>query len=343
MNCLAIGDLKVTSEIFDKILEGCSLFDRYESIEWHAEKDGVDWRNVVRRVETMGYRSYDPPDGLAERMKNVEILFVHLCPVSEKVMDAAPKLKYIMTVRGGVENIDVQAARKRGISIINCPAHNAVAVAEYTIGLIISEMRNITRADRALRDGMWREQYPNSQKIRELSDACVGLAGLGTIGLLVAKYLKAFGTKVLAYDPCLDAGTARENGIIPVTMQELLERADIVSLHARIPAGSPPIIGEEELRKMKPTAYLINTARAALVDMEALENALKTGEIMGAAIDVFPQEPVDKEEPLLKIDSVTVTNHRGGDTYNSYAMAPALLVKQLREYLETGKGKCIIH
>ncbi|MGI6776467.1 MAG: 2-hydroxyacid dehydrogenase [Acetivibrionales bacterium] len=342
MRCLAIGDTLLSNEHFDMVLKNCGLFEKYRSILWKEGQSRSQFREVIRRLETLGSRAYIPSDEIFNAIQDVEVLFIHYHPVPGELIEAAPDLKYILSARGGVENIDIAAAKERGITIINCPAHNAVAVAEYTIGLIISEMRNISRADASLRKGIWRESYPNAERIGELSDAVVGLIGFGTIGRLVAERLRAFGTTVLVYDPYVSASEIEAEGCKAVTMEVLLKTADVVSLHGRIPNGAPPLISAKELSIMKPTSYLINTARAVLVDMDALYDALKNRKIMGAAIDVFPKEPLPENYPFLKLDNCTITNHRGGDTYNSYAKAPVLLLKQFKELLDTGKTRFMI-
>ena len=276
------------------------------------------------------------------RPVNAEVLFVHLFPVPEALMEAAPKLKYILSARGGLENIDVEAAKKRGISIINCPAHNAYAVAEYTIGLIIAETRNIGRADIALSEGVWRERYPNSKAIPELRSLTIGIVGFGTIGRLVAERLKVFGCKILVQDPYVSKQDVEALGCERVDMPELLSKADVITLHGRIPAGAPALIGKDEFKQMKKTAYLINTARAVLVDTDALADALRNHEIMGAAVDVYPTEPLPEDFPLLHLDNITLTNHRGGDTIDSYIKAPEMLCDQLQELLEKGTTRFLV-
>jgi D-3-phosphoglycerate dehydrogenase len=339
MNCLAVADRLLTSKDWDVVLKDCNLFSAYRSITWDEGTTRADFRNVIRRLEVYGSLAYEPSSAVFEAIKETDILFVHQHPVPSRLMDAAPCLKYIISARGGVENIDIAAAKQRGITVINCPAHNAVAVAEYTIGLMICEMRNITRADRALRSGVWREDFPNSDYIGELSDAVVGIVGFGTIGKLVVQRLVPFGTRIIACDPYVNVDDIRECGVEKTELDKLLETADIISLHGRIPPGAPPLIGRRELGLMKSTAYLINTARAALVDMRALQEAVKQRRVMGAAVDVFPAEPIPKDDPLLQLDEITLTNHRGGDTYNCFAKAPVLLLELLREYLATGETK----
>lgn len=339
MKCLVIADMFIPQCIFDDALKSCDLFDEYKSIEWQVNTGRTNWRNMVRKLETCGYTAFEPSKEMYDAITHADVLIVHQHPVPATLMDAAVNLKYILTVRGGVENIDVEAAKKRDIVVINCPTHNAIAVAEYTLGLMVCETRNITRADRALREGTWRENYPNSARIEELCDTTVGLIGFGTIGALVADRLQSFGSRIVAYDPYVGKEAMKRHNVEKVELETLLKTSDIVSMHGRIETGASPVIGEKELNMMKTSSYLINTARAALVDMEALKRALKGKKIMGAAIDVFVKEPLKDNDSLLGIDSITITNHRGGDTYGSYANAPLLLVEQFREYLKTGNTK----
>ena len=170
----------------------------------------------------------------------------------------------------------------------------------------------------------------------------VGLIGFGAIGQLVAQRLQPFGCSIMVHDPYLDASVIEQLGCIAVDKKTLLEESDIVSLHGRIGPNDPPIIGREELRLMKPVSYLINTARAVLVDMPALEEALQNGSIMGAAIDVFPKEPLTKEDAVVQLDNCTLTNHRGGGTLDSYERSPELLLEQLQEAVQTGHTKYMI-
>ncbi len=331
LSCLAIGDFLLPSKAFDNVRKGYGLFTLFRSIDWRQGLDGsrAQFRDVVRRIETHGSRAYDIQSDILEGIEEVEVLFIHLCPVPGELLDRAGKLKYILTARGGLENIDVATAKKRNITIINCLEHNALAVAEYTVGLIISEMRNIARSYLALKRGTWQEYYDNTAAIPELSDSAVGLIGFGTIGKLVAKRILSFESKVLVCDPYVDSVFIEAMGCIPVNKEELLKNCDVVSLHGRLPKDAPPLIGPEELSLMKPNALLINTARAALIDMNALYEALKRKQIMGAALDVFPVEPLPEDYRFLKLDNVTLTNHRGGDTLNSYVKAPGLLLKKL--------------
>ena len=341
--CVAVGDMFIHEEDFRRALEKSSLFQTCRYLSWKEDAQRPQARKIIRNIETKGSTAYPPDQALAEEIQDADAVFVHLCPVGRELIEKAKHLKYILTCRGGVENIDMEEAKERGIQVINCPSHNAYAVAEYTIGLMLCETRNIARADRALKNGEWREQYPNSGRIREMRSQTIGLIGFGTIGRLVAERLTGFGSRILIYDPYVDPKEAEKKGCISVTKEKLLQEADIVSLHGRIQPGEPPLIGAKELEIMKEDAYLINTARAALVDMDALYQALKEGKIKGAAVDVFPVEPVPADDPLVKMDCVTAGNHRGGDTLESYTMAPEAVMAQLEDRLksfEKGEKKC---
>lgn len=342
MKCLAIGDMFISAKCFEKALADSALFEEYHCLSWKEDEDRKTARETIRRIETKGAQAFPLEPAIYEAVQEAEVIFVHLCPVPRALMEKAHNLKYIVTARGGVENIDMAAAHEMEIPVIHCPAHNAYAVAEYCIGLMLCEMRNIARSDRSLRQGIWREQFPNSGKIIEMRSATVGLIGFGAIGRLVAERLAVFGCRILINDPYVPEEEIRMAGCLPVSKEELLKQADVVSLHGRIAAGDPPIIGKEEFQKMKPEAYLINTARAMLLDMEALYFALKEKQIRGAAVDVFPVEPLPEGEKLLELDNLTLTNHRGGDTVDSYIKTPELLVKQLKELLATGHTRYLI-
>ena len=324
----------IPSIYFRRELEKSSIIDEFICKSWKENSSKDDFREVIRKIETQGACAFEVEDEITELMKKADVIFVHECPVSKEVIKEAENLKYILSCRGGVENIDMEAAKEKGVKVINCPSHNAYAVAEYTIGMILNELRNITRSCTALKNGEWREKYQNSEILTELRSQTIGIIGFGTIGRLVIERLKGFHPTILVNDPFADEDKIREEGCEPVTKEELLKRSDVVTIHARINAGDPPIIGKEEFGQMKETAYLINTARAVAVDMKELYHALSEHKIMGAAIDVFPTEPVTKDEPLLKLDNITVTNHQGGATVESYVKAPEMVLDMLKHSLE---------
>lgn len=330
MKLTAVADAFIGQEDYRA---ACAQYPEFTLIgtPFFGVEDRTAMRETVRRIETGGPTACQPPEALWDLIEETEVLMVHLCPVSEALLARAKNLKLILTNRGGTENIDVAAATARGIPVLSNPAHNANAVAEYTIGLIFSEMRNIGRAHAALKAGEWRERFPNSGNIRELRGQTVGLIGFGTIARLTARKLQGFDCTVLVSDPYVPADDPEliQYNCRKVELNELLAASDVVSLHAR--SSGKPLLGEAELAQMKPSAYLINTARAHLIDYAALARVLAAGQLRGAALDVFEAEPVPADHPLLALDNVTLTNHRGGDTVNSYADSPAMLFDEARK------------
>lgn len=332
-----VADHFMSEAFYRKTFEEFKGFELI-GVSYFGAHSREEMRAMVDVIEKVGAESYAPPQELYNHIKEAEVLVVHLCPVSKKLMEAAPHLKYILTNRGGLENIDVEAAKELGIHIINNPAHNSNAVAELTLCLMICETRNVARANKGLKDGIWREDYPNFGRVFELRGQTVGLIGFGNIGRLVAEKLMPFGTKVITTDPALtpdDPDLARFR-VELVDLDTLLKRSDIVSLHARS-LQKELILGEREFNLMKPTATFINTARAYMVDYDALAKVLEEKRINGAALEVFPHEPIPQNSPFLKLDNVTLTNHRGGDTVNCYSDSTASLLTMLTEWLEQDK------
>ena len=297
-----------------------------------------EMREMVDRLEKGGPYVFEPPAELYDSIKDADVLMVHLCPVPRSLLEAAGKLKYILTNRGGLENIDLAAAHELGIPVLNNPAHNGNAVAELTVCLMICETRNVTRAHYSMKNGEWREAFPNVGRVFELRGKTIGLVGFGTIGRLVAEKLQTWNVRILATDPNVSADDPdlARLGVSLVDPDTLYSESDIVSVHART-EKKERIIGKHELDLMKPTATFINTARAYLVDYDYLEEVLREKRITGAALEVFPHEPLSKDDPLVLLDNVTLTNHRGGDTVNCYSDSPEYLVRAMLELTENGK------
>ena len=338
MKGLVVGDYLIPTEILEKVFNGDGIekyVDSYEKTDF-VVKTRADIRNVWRQLELHGPSGVPYPETLPALIKDAEVIAVHICPISKEVLDMAPNLKLIISARGGLENIDVQEATKRGIPVIHTPNHNSNAVAEYTIGLMLAETRNIARSYMALRQGEWKEFYPNSSFIPELTELKIGIIGFGQNGQLVAEKLRSFDTTILICDPFVPDDVIAKEGFTPMKMDDLLAEADIISLHVRLTPQTEKMIGESEFRKMKKSAYFINTARSGLVDTDAMVKALSGKWIQGAAIDVFDTEPLPAGSPLTKLDNLLPTNHRAGDTRASYWNAPNLMRKQALIYFEGG-------
>lgn len=308
------------------------------SVPYFGSRSRNEMRAIVDRLEREGAYSFPPPAELYEAIGDADVLMVHLCPIPRDLMEAAPKLKYILTNRGGLENIDLEAAHELGIPVLHNPAHNGNAVAELTVCLMICETRNVARAHYAMKNGEWRESFPNVGRVFELRGKTVGLVGFGTIGRLVSEKLQPFNVNILATDPFVSPGDpdlARWN-VRLVDPDTLFSQSDIVSVHART-EKKEQIIGKHELDLMKPTATFINTARAYLVDYDYLAEVLRENRITGAALEVFPHEPLGRDDPFVTLDNVTLTNHRGGDTVNCYSDSPEYLIRAMLDLIEKGK------
>ncbi|MFZ5673908.1 MAG: 2-hydroxyacid dehydrogenase [Pseudomonadota bacterium] len=284
-------------------------------------------------------------DGLKEYMggaddtvaliDGAEILVTHLAPLSAGIMDRCPTLKFVVVSRGGPVNIDMKAARARGITVVNTPGRNASAVAEFTIGAILAETRLITRGHDALRRGEWRgDLYRADRTGEELSEMTVGVVGYGEIGMRVVRLLKVFGCRILVADPYvqLTAGDLAD-GVEQVSLDQLLAQSDVVTLHPRVTKETEKLINAETLAQMKPTAILINTARGPLVDYDALYQAMAGGHLRGAMLETFAIEPVPADWPLLKLENVTLTPHIAGASVRTVTYAAGLAAEEVRRYL----------
>ena len=275
------------------------------------------------------------PDEVAAFVGDAEILVDHLAPVTRPMLERLPKLRLIAVSRGGPVNIDMAAARDRGLRVVGTPGRNASAVAEFTIGMILAETRQIRAGHVALAEGVWRgDLYRADRTGDELSALTVGIVGYGHIGTRVVRLLKAFGCRILVCDPyvALDAHD-RADGVVQVRLDDLLRCSDVVSLHARVTAETTGFIGAPQFALMKDGAYFINTARGPLVDYDALYAALVSGRLRGAGLETFAIEPAPPDWPLLKLDTVTFTPHIAGASRQTVQQAAAMIAEEVRRYL----------
>ncbi|MGR3766606.1 2-hydroxyacid dehydrogenase [Pseudooceanicola nanhaiensis] len=264
-----------------------------------------------------------------------DLLVTHLAPLSRSMFGQLPKLKFVAVSRGGPVNIDMAAARERGVVVVNTPGRNASAVAEFTLGAILAETRNISRGHDALRGGDWRgDLYRADTTGRELSEMTVGVVGYGAIGTRVVKLLKAFGCRVLVADPYVQLSyqDARD-GVELVALERLLAESDVVTLHARVTEETTGFMDAAALARMKSDATLINTARGPLLDYDALTEALGRGHLRGAMLETFAVEPVPDDWPLLKLPNVTLTPHIAGASLKTVKIAADQAAEEVRRYL----------
>ncbi len=253
-----------------------------------------------------------PREKLLPELASADALLVRSATkVDRELLEAAPRLSVIGRAGVGVDNVDVPAATARGVLVINAPTANVVSAVEHTFALLFALLRRIPAASSSMAAGRWEKpKFVGT----ELSGKTLGIVGLGQVGSRVAARARAFEAKIVGYDPYLPPGRARELGVEPLALAELLEAADIVTLHATATEGGKAILGREELGRMKKGAILLNVARGKLVDREALHEALVSGHLAGAALDVFDPEPPDPNDPLLKLSNVVATPHLGAST-----------------------------
>jgi len=272
----------------------------------------------------------------------VKILVSEYIPINAAVMDRSPGLKGIIAYGAGYDHVDLGEAVKRGIKVCNCRGENAQAVAELTFALLLSLMRGVHRADTWVRRGEWPgagRKLPEWTLGGELLNKTLGLVGVGQIGSRVAKIAAGFGMKVLAYDPFLENFLS---GIVPISLEEILALADIISLHVPFSPKTEKMIDGRALERMKPGAVLINTSRGKVIDEVALVEALETGKIKGAALDVFADEPIGWDHPFVKMDRVVLTPHMGALTREAGERLAAAVARQARDILEGRPPECLI-
>lgn len=271
------------------------------------------------------------PDELRALLPLAEALIVRSeTKVTAALMDAAPRLVVVGRAGVGVDNIDVAAATARGIYVVNAPFGNVGAAAEHTLALALALLRNITAADASIRRGEWtRAAFIG----HELRGKTLGLVGIGRVGGLVARRAAAFEMRVIAHDPFASEGLARAVGAELVTLEDLLRDADVISLHTPLTEKTRGLIGTDALARMKPTAILVNCARGEIVDVDALAEALTGGVIAGAALDVFPAEPIPADAPIRRAPHTLLTPHIAGSTAEAQTNVAVDVAKQILEVL----------
>lgn len=273
------------------------------------------------------------PGQLPAELADADALIVRSAVQADAaLLAAAPKLRIIGRAGVGVDNIDAAEATRRGIVVMNTPGANAVAVAELTLGLMISMCRSIPRANATMHAARWEKK---SLQGSELRNKTLGIIGLGRIGLEVARRAQAFGMDVIGYDPFIAPVIARENNVALLSLDEVLSSSNFLSLHVGLTPQTEGLINERSLAQMKPGVRIINCARGELIVDEALAEALKSGHVAGAALDVFRNEPL-KDSPYFGIDSILLSPHIAGSTDEAQEAIGIQLANQVRDYLKLG-------
>lgn len=270
---------------------------------------------------------------LADELADADALVVRSAVQADAaLLEHAPKLRVIGRAGVGVDNIDTDAATRKGIVVMNTPGANAVAVAELTIGLMIAMGRKINAANTSLHAGKWDKK---SLQGTELRGKTLGIVGLGRIGLEVARRARAFGMDVIGYDPFIAPVIARENEVTLVSIDDIFKESDYLTLHVGLTSQTEGLINRQSIAIMKPGIRIVNCARGELIVEEALAEALATGKVAGAALDVFHQEPL-KDSPFFALSNCLLSPHIGGATDEAQEAIGIQLARQVRDYLKLG-------
>lgn len=293
---------------------------------------------------------YRDPEEYIEKIKKekINVLITEGDFIDEEVLNACD-IKIIGVCRGYPDNVDMELAKKKKIPVFFTPDRNSDAVADMTIALMLAQLRHFTKIERLLKSGSFFVDTGEDLAMLyrtfrgwELGSRTVGIIGLGGVGFRVAKRLRyGFGCKILVYDPYIKDDKIKEIQGKKVDLKTLLKESDIITLHAKATDETVDMIGEKEIALMKKSAIFINTARAALVDEDALFKALKEKKIAGAGLDVFGVEPVDSDNIFLELDNVTVTPHAGGSTFDSEINQSIMIAEDIQAFLEGKKLKYI--
>lgn len=296
-------------------------------------------------------------DELVDLASDADMIITSYDDITKRVIDSAPKLKLIACTRATPVNVDVNYAKEKGIKVIYTPGRNSDSTAEHTIALMLSIARKIPMAYKALKEGKFTSDTSAKDAVKEglkedvvwgfdsnspyvvfkgtqLFGKTLGIIGYGSIGRRVGDIASAMGMNLLVYDPYVPDIDVNRVGRQKVDLETLLKESDFVSVHLKVTPETRGMIGEKAFKLMKPTAYFINCARAAVVDEEALIEALRNKEIAGAALDVFEKEPIYKNHPFItELDNVVITPHIAGATYEVLSNHTEMIIQEIRRFL----------
>jgi D-3-phosphoglycerate dehydrogenase len=298
-----------------------------------AEKMSASAVDVLREPDWVVVTPDQLDGGLETHLESADALIVRSAvQVNAKLLAKAPKLRVIGRAGVGVDNIELEPATRHGIAVMNTPGANAVAVAEHTMAMMLAMARHLCRANELTHAGKWEKK---SLQGTELRGKTLGIVGLGKIGMEVARRARGFAMTVVAHDPFVSTAVAKEQGIQLTGLDDVYAAADYLTLHVGLTPQTTGMINAESLKKMKRGVRLVNCARGELVDESALADALKQGQVAGAALDVFAEEPL-RNSPLAAMNNVVLTPHIGGSTYEAQEAVGYQIALQVKEYLKHG-------
>ncbi len=291
---------------------------------------------AIEQLKEPGWTVLSPDqlDGrLQEHLETADALIVRSAVQADAaLLEHARQLRVIGRAGVGVDNIDLDAATRKGIAVMNTPGANAVAVAEQTLAMMLAMARHLCRADALMHAGRWEKK---SLQGTELRGKTLGIVGLGRVGLEVARRARAFGMTLVAHDPFVSVAIAKEQGIALAELDQLYATADYITLHVGLTPQTAGMVNHSSIAKMKKGARLVNCARGELVNESHLIEALQQGQLAAAALDVFNEEPL-KDSPLLTMENVILTPHIGGSTYEAQEAVGVQIAQQVKEYLKHG-------
>lgn len=296
--------------------------------------DGGDYRSVARRIEEEGPDWVVYSEEYLKVIEDCEILVIMYNGVNKTLLNRAKNLKYIAVMRSGLENVDIEECRRRGIKVSNCPGKVSEPVSEMACTMILDMMRSVTAVNKNWKPG---DGFHAVESSRLSYETTVGIVGFGIIGKKVAKKLSGFDFHFLAYDPYAKKEDAEKLGVKLVSLEELMSTSDIITVHARLLPSTENLIDEKEIALMKPNACLINTARAGLVNEDALIEALKGGKIRGAALDVFKEEPLSDDHILHKLNNTVLTPHMAGNAGDVMLLSVKMMMEEVIRYMSGEK------
>lgn len=338
-------------ELYERFCEFCNESEQQcfrDLIVDYAQDTNIkrlcdNFESYVQRMEHEGPEWTTPDDEVLEKIKDADILLTEWGAIGSKVIGVAQRLKMIATIRSGCENINVDYARSKGISVSISPSRLANSVADMTVALMLSECRGLLRRNLRYNAGKWVEEKYNDCCHAAMCNLKIGLVGYGGIARTVARRLvNGFGCEVFAYETITPREKLLSDGVIPLEYDELCRRCDIISIHARLVPETERMFGEKQFALMKPNAIFINTARAGLVDEEALIDALQSGKIRGAGLDVYSVEPLPLDSPLLQMDNVTLMPHSAGITNDIIQNSLKIITAEIERFLKGEKLEFVV-
>jgi D-3-phosphoglycerate dehydrogenase len=331
MKILVVADQYMPSSVFERAL---APFAAEHELRFFQVRDGNGF--VPKTPSERAIRECAAtPEEVVGYLRDEEVLVVHGAPVTDAVLDVSPNLALVCCARGGPVNVDLAAAARRGIHVVTTPGKNAEAVADLTLGMLIMLARGLPQAMRFVSVGgnLGQSTFEGARFLgRDLAEQVVGIVGYGQVGTRVARRVLACGMKVLVFDPWVENARIDGEGIRACALAELLARSDFVSLHARDSLENADLFNRDRFQAMRRGAYFVNTARETLVDEDALCDALLSGHLAGAALDVIRPHPGGGPHPLAALENVILTPHIGGATHETLQRGARMVAEEIRRF-----------